>query len=335
MSVVIGICFILGVSVSLVTAKNIASPITQISRALELISSGTHNIQIPEVDSNDEVGLMADSAHIFKNNAEELLNAKQKAEMANKAKTEFLANMSHELRTPMHAMLSYSKLGIEKVDDKSSKIFKYFSNISNSGERLLKLVNNLLDLSKLEAGKMEFNFIKSDIEQCVNQVQTELTSLISDKNIALKFNNKLKDNNIVFDQGTMVQVLINVISNAIKFSPMKGEIFLTLSDDLISYNSQKYPAVLVAVQDQGIGIPEDELGLIFDKFTQSSKTNKGSGGTGLGLSIAATIVENHKGKIWAENGTDRGAIIKILIPRDLNTLTNEGNNESGTKDISS
>lgn len=321
--VVVGICFIIGMSVSLVTAKNIATPITQISNALEKISIGNNSVSIPEIDSRDEIGLMASSAHIFKDNAVELINAKQRAEAANVAKTEFLANMSHELRTPMHAMLSYSKLGLEKITDKESKPFKYFHNIHNSGERLLRLVNNLLDLSKLEAGKMEFHFASNDFAKCVQQVQTEIQSLLSEKGLNLKYITQLTNSNFIFDQGTIIQVLINIISNAIKFSPNNSEITLQTSDYNLSYKQQTFPAVLIEIKDQGIGIPEDELALVFDKFTQSSKTNKGSGGTGLGLSIAHSIVTAHKGRIWAENAEDQGAVIKILLPRDLNNFIEE------------
>ncbi len=321
--VVVGICFIIGMSVSLVTAKNIATPITQISNALEKISIGNNSVSIPEIDSRDEIGLMASSAHIFKDNAVELINAKQRAEAANVAKTEFLANMSHELRTPMHAMLSYSKLGLEKITDKESKPFKYFHNIHNSGERLLRLVNNLLDLSKLEAGKMEFHFTSNDFAKCVQQVQTEIQSLLSEKGLNLKYVTKLSNSNFIFDHGTIIQVLINIISNAIKFAPNNSDITLQTSDYTLTYKQQTFPAVLIEIKDQGIGIPEDELALVFDKFTQSSKTNKGSGGTGLGLSIAHSIVTAHKGRIWAENAEDQGAVIKILLPRDLNNFIEE------------
>ncbi len=321
--IVVSVCFMIGISVSLVTAKNIASPITQISTALENISSGNNAVLIPEIDSQDEIGMMASSAHIFRDNAIELMNAKQKAEAANVAKTEFLANMSHELRTPMHAMLSYSKLGLEKMTDKESKPFKYFHNIHSSGERLLKLVNNLLDLSKLEAGKMEFNFSSNDLANCIQQVQSEIQSLLNEKGLSMKYVNQLSDTSFIFDQGTMVQVLINIISNAIKFSPNNAFITLKASDSEINLKQQTFPAVLIEIKDQGIGIPEDELALVFDKFTQSSKTKKGSGGTGLGLSIANSIVIAHKGRIWAENAEDQGAVIKILLPRNLNNFIEE------------
>jgi methyl-accepting chemotaxis protein len=124
--IVVSICFLLGVSVSLVTAKNIASPITQISQALERISIGNNSVSIPEIDSYDEIGLMASAAHVFKENAVELVNAKDKAEAAKQSQNRILANMSHELRTPMHAMLSYSKLGLEKIEDKESKPLNTF-----------------------------------------------------------------------------------------------------------------------------------------------------------------------------------------------------------------
>ncbi len=206
--VVVCICFMLGISVSLDTARTIGFPIIQRNNSLETILTGNNSVSIPEIDSYDEIGQMASSAHVFKENAVELMNAKEKAEEANKAKTEFLANMSHELRTPMHAMLSYSKLGLEKIDDKESKPFKYFSNIHNSGERLLRLVNNLLDLSKLEAGKMEFNFASNDIAKCIQQVQSEIQSLLNDKGLKIKYINQLSDTFFIFDFGTMVQVII-------------------------------------------------------------------------------------------------------------------------------
>lgn len=322
---IIVVCLILGVSVAIVTAKNITNPISSITNALEKISLGNYQVEIPNVDSEDEIGQMTISARIFKENTRELLVAKQEAVAANIAKTEFLANMSHELRTPMHAMLSYSKLGMSKLADNNSKIYKYFHNISISGNRLLNLLNNLLDLSKLEAGKMDFTFAKADITRCIKQVKEELSSLLNEKGITININSQMQNTKLVFDFEKIMQVFINITSNAIKFSPINSVITITLSNSQISYNDREYQALLVEIQDQGVGIPENELGLIFDKFTQSSKTNKGNGGTGLGLSIAASIIKAHKGKLWAENVRDKGAIIKFLLPINPITSNDEDN----------
>lgn len=311
MLIILGVCFLMGVSVSLVTAKNIATPIANISDALEEISRGKQNVFIPEVNSSDEIGQMTASAHIFRVNTYELVAAKQKAEEANQAKTEFLAKMSHELRTPMHAMLSYSRLGLNKCEDIESKIFKYFKNINSSGERLLSLLNNLLDLSKLEAGKVDYKFESNDIMECLNQVHAELNSLLTEKGLKVEMINNLTSTKLEFDKFAIIQVLINILSNAIKFSPSGGVITIRLIED-------EKGAIVVAIEDQGEGIPDDELDLIFDKFTQSSNINYAVGGTGLGLSIAQNIVNAHHGKIWAENGASVGAVIKIKLLKEIN-----------------
>ena len=303
---IIGLCVALGVSVSLVTAKNIATPITQISEALESISLGEHNQELPIIDSSDEIGQMITSAHVFKQNATDLIIAKQQAEAANIAKTEFLANMSHELRTPMHAMLSYAEIGLSKVEDRTSKLFKYFKNIHISGERLLKLLNDLLDLSKLESGKESLNINKDDILKIITAVKREVAALAMAKHLSVDIVNNMEETHIMCDRAKIAQVIMNLLSNAMKFSPDGGVIVDELSE--VDEN------IIVSIADSGIGIPEEELESIFDKFIQSSKTNKGAGGTGLGLSIAKTIVEMHGGKIWAENVLTGGACFKISLP---------------------
>jgi signal transduction histidine kinase len=238
---------------------------------------------------------------------------KEAAEEASKAKSEFLSNMSHELRTPMHAMLGYSDMCLEDVNDGNIQdVPNYLQNIKVSGERLLALLNDLLDLAKMEAGKMEYKREPADLKEAVQDALMELDPLIKGKDIKLRLR-LAEHTEAVFDKRHMVQVLINLISNGIKFSPPGGEIAIELSEDLAGEGA---PGVCCRIIDEGPGIPETELEAVFDKFIQSSKTKTGAGGTGLGLAICHSIVAEHGGKICAENRKPKGAIFTFVIPRN-------------------
>jgi len=246
---------------------------------------------------------------------DQAIAAKEDAERANLAKSEFLANMSHELRTPMHGILSFSHLGINKIENLSKdKILRYFTQINLSGTRLLTLINDLLDISKLEAGKMDMDFKEQDINDLLEQNQAELKSLIKEKKLQLLIDRQSTHTHVEMDPDRISQVMINLLSNAIKFSPDDGIIHITLSDGSLMRNHEEKDALLISISDQGMGIPKSELEDIFNQFIQSSKTKNGSGGTGLGLSICKNIVGAHRGRIWAENNENKGATFHFLIP---------------------
>ena len=239
----------------------------------------------------------------------DLYAARHKAEEANRAKSEFLANMSHELRTPLHGILSFAGFGIERFHRASpEKLLDYFHKIKQSGEILLYLLNDLLDLSKLESGKMEFYFQSVNIRTVIKGIVEGFGSLAEKKGITIKTCFLSEKESLVADRTKMEQVLRNLLSNALKFSPQEGVVEVRVED--------APEAMRISVSDEGVGIPEDEVHLVFEEFVQSSKTKTGAGGTGLGLAMCRKIVQAHQGRIWAEN-RPKGAVFSLEIPLNL------------------
>jgi Amt family ammonium transporter len=236
-----------------------------------------------------------------------LEEALEKAKSADQAKSEFLANMSHEVRTPLHGILSFANLGLMKAENaKPERILDYFRKIDLSGQRMLQLVNALLDLAKLEAGKMSFAFEKQDMVPLIHTVMGEFTSLLSERDISLKFHPQAKSTWGQIDPAQIMQVVRNLIGNAAKFSPDHATIGVRLE--------QSPDTLRLEIRDHGEGIPADELEVVFDKFIQSSKTKTGAGGTGLGLAICKEIVAGHGGRIWAQNHAEGGAVFTVELP---------------------
>jgi len=246
----------------------------------------------------------------------ELQEAKKMAETANNAKTDFLSNMSHELRTPLHGILSFAGFGIEKhAITKPDKILDYFQKIRQSGKTLLMLLNDLLDLAKLESGKITFEFRPADLGLLIDSMVDECNSLAPEQNLTVRCEHPEANEKIVLDADKIKQVLRNLLSNAVKFSPEGRTIDISIF--------KKADSVVVSVRDQGVGVSENELGNVFDKFFQSSKTKTGAGGTGLGLAICQEIITAHKGRIWAENNPDIGANFLFEIPLSLEANVEE------------
>lgn len=255
---------------------------------------------------------------------EDYKKAKEEAERANILKSEFLANMSHELRTPMHGILSYSRFGIDKVDKANKETnLNYFKKIRIAGERLMGLLNDLLDLSELEAGKEVHKMESANIWQLINHTTSEMETIRKEKNLKITVEDPSISTKIVCDEYKIVQVIGNLLSNAMKFTLEDRHITITFNSGELQFgqrssDKEMISALTVSVKDEGVGIPKNELKSVFDKFIQSSITKSGAGGTGLGLAICKEIIQAHNGKIWAENNPEGGSTFSFMLPYEQN-----------------
>ena len=248
--------------------------------------------------------LAIQNARLFR----EIEDKSRQLEVASQHKSEFLANMSHELRTPLNAIIGFSEVLLDRMfGEVNAKQTEYLQDILSSGRHLLSLINDILDLSKIEAGRMELAVTPFHVPAAIDNAVTLIRERAARHGIALHVDVDPRLGEAVGDERKIKQVLLNLLSNAVKFTPEGGRISVTATP--------ADGAVQVAVSDTGVGIAPEDQGTIFEEFRQvGSDQARKQEGTGLGLTLTKKFVEMHGGRIWVESAVGRGSTFTFALP---------------------
>ncbi len=309
--------------------KLVIRPLQYLRNVSDEISRGRYNLRA-EIGTDDEFHELAEAFNRMLRHwtesqeqqrslnqeldvkVDQLAQANFKLYEANRLKSDFLANMSHELRTPLNSIIGFSDV-LHDISSLTDKQKRYAANIQKSGRLLLEMINDILDLAKIEAGKMQVRPTSFDVGHIVHSQCDMMRSLSEEKNIDLQIDVDKQLEPVFQDQPKIQQLLTNLLSNAIKFTPEGGLINVSVgADDLENF--------FIAVQDTGVGIPESEFEIIFEKFRQSSTLLDGDNltrrhsGTGLGLSIVKELCKLLGGEIKLSSEIGRGSTFRVVLP---------------------
>jgi two-component system sensor histidine kinase GlrK len=290
------ISLLIGLILSFVATRSIIVPLAAMKKKTREIATGNLDGEL-HIPSPPEIAELADSLNYMRRRLKEV----------DTMKSDFLSLMSHELRTPLTSIKEGTNMLLEGlVGEINSKQGRLLSIIAEESNRLIGLVSSLLDLSKMEAGMLDYHFAPANIAKLIEQTVTEILPLAESKHITIK--QELGDDvSVRLDTERILQVLRNLIGNAVKFTPSHGRILITLAT--------QEKGVRLAIADSGSGIPAEQLERIFGKFQQISlEKHNNVKGTGLGLAIVKHIITAHGGKVWVESKIDHGSTFFVFLP---------------------
>lgn len=294
---------ILAALLSLFFSRLISKPLVKMNKAALAMASGIYQQRV-DIQTNDEIGLLANSLNTLASRLQEKISQLEQQEQIRR---EFVTNVAHEIKTPLAVMQGFTETMIDGLVKTEQERDEYLQNILDEINRLKRLVNELLDLKRMEEGHFDFDQAPCDLREIISQVQRKLGQLAVEKGIHLEINLEKKLPLVICNSDRIERVLINLIANAIRHTPTGGKIAL--------YVTTKANQVHLRISDTGEGIAPEDLPLIWERFYKGDKSRtRSQGGTGLGLAIVKQIVEGHGGQINVESKLKEGTTFNIVLP---------------------
>ena len=304
--------------IALLVMWRVIGPLKRITQTMESVTGGDLSLPVPFIDRGDEIGQFSRAVRLFREASVEQVRLKAQmiqnradkelAEKANRTKSEFLANMSHELRTPLNAIIGFSEMITAEIFGPGQPRYRgYAADIHGAGKHLLSLINDILDLSKAEAGKLDLHEERVDLGALVTESAQLMTPKAQEKGLTLSLDVGTLPP-VSIDRLRIKQVLLNLLSNAIKFTPQQGSVSVSLLHEPSG-------RVVLCVRDTGIGIAPDKIALAFEPFRQIDSTlAREVEGTGLGLPLVKKLMALHDGDVTLESTLNVGTAVYVTFP---------------------